>query len=93
MNNQSRAAVADSVREYIKKEVRVQLQRAAMARTREDFINRLVEVLLPALSHYYRAMIASLNDRTDQVAKWQQHEEDFAGAASPGLSAAPKKPL
>ena len=77
MNNQSRAAVADSIREYVKKEVRAQLQRAAMARTREDFINRLVEVLIPALSHYYRAMIATLNDRTDQVGKWQEHEEDF----------------
>jgi hypothetical protein len=48
-----------------------------MARNREDFINRLVEVLLPALAHHYRAMLATLNDRTDQLAKWQRQEEEF----------------
>ncbi len=48
-----------------------------MARNREEFVNRLVEVLLPALTHHYRAMLGTLNNRTDQVAKWREHEEDF----------------
>ncbi len=77
MNNQLRESRAAWIQDYIKKEVRTQLRRAAMARTREDFINRLVEVLLPALAHHYRIMLGVLNDRTDQVAKWQEHEEDF----------------
>src|SRR5438874_10639550 len=77
MNNQRQAAVADWVRDYVKKEVRAQIRRAAMARTREDFINRLVEVLLPALAHHYRALLGTLNERTDQVAKWRAQEEQF----------------
>jgi len=77
MNNQRQAAVADWVRDYVKKEVRDQLRRAAMARTREDFSNRLVEVLMPALRHYYRAMLGILNERTDQVDQWEEHEQAF----------------
>lgn len=77
MNNHRPVAIAGSIKDYIKKEVRAQIRRAAMARTREDFINRLVEVLLPALAHFYRAKIAILNERTDQVEKWQEHEEAF----------------
>ena len=48
-----------------------------MARTREDFINRLVEVLIPALAHHYRATLGTLNNKTDQVAKWREQEEGF----------------
>jgi hypothetical protein len=77
MNNQLRPAIATLIREQVKKEVRAQLRKAAMARTREEFINRLVEVLLPALSHYYRGMLATLNQHTDQLEKWQEHEEHF----------------
>jgi hypothetical protein len=77
MNNQLRPAIATLIREQVKKEVRAQLRRSAMSRTREDFINRLVEVLLPALNHYYRCMLATLNQHTDQLEKWQEHQEDF----------------
>jgi hypothetical protein len=77
MNNQLRPALATLIREQVRKEVRAQLRRMAMSRTRDDFINRLVEVLNPALAHYYRIMLANLNGHTDQAAKWQEHQEDF----------------
>jgi hypothetical protein len=50
-------------------EVQAQMKRYAMARSREEFINRLTEVLGPALSYYYRRTLAVLNGRTDQVEK------------------------
>ncbi len=61
----------------IQEEVQAQLKRYAVARTREEFINRLTEVLGPALSHCYRYTLAAINKRTDQTEKWQQQEEDF----------------
>jgi hypothetical protein len=75
--NERHLATADPIRDYIKREVRLQLRRAAMARTREDFVNRLVEVLIPALAHYYRIMLATFNNRTDQVDKWTEQEQEF----------------
>ena len=77
MNVQLRESVADFIRQRVKQEVKSQLRRAAMAHRRDDFINRLTEVLIPAFSHYYRAMLATLNDRTDQLAKWQDQEGAF----------------
>ena len=73
MENQRTAGLTQLIRE----EVKAQMKRYAMARTREDFINQLVDVLSPALSHYYRATLGSLNHRTDQVEKWQHQEEEF----------------
>jgi hypothetical protein len=61
----------------IREEVKAQMKRYAMARTRDDFINHLVDVLSPALSHHYRTTLAALNQRTDQVDKWQRQEEAF----------------
>jgi hypothetical protein len=77
MNEQLDESIAEWIRDRVRKEVNSQLRRGAMARTREDFINRLVEVLIPALAHHYRVMLGALNNRTDQLAKWQEHEEDF----------------
>ena len=77
MNHQVRESVAELIRAEVRREVRAQLRRTAMARTREDFINRLVEVLIPALAHHYRATLAALNNKTDQLAKWREHEDDF----------------
>src|SRR5438477_13130798 len=73
MEKQRRARLARLIQE----EVQAQMKRYAMARTREEFINRLTEVLGPALSHFYRYTLATLNHRTDQVEKWQQQEEGF----------------
>jgi hypothetical protein len=61
----------------IREEVKAQMKRYAMARKRDDFINRLVEVLIPALRHHYRVTLGMLNKRLDQVEKWQQQEEGF----------------
>ncbi|MFN4260617.1 MAG: hypothetical protein ACK4RK_15080 [Gemmataceae bacterium] len=61
----------------IREEVKAQMKRYAMARTRDDFINSLLGVLGPALSHHYRATLGTLNQRTDQVEKWQRQEEGF----------------
>ena len=61
----------------IREEVKAQMKRYAMARTRDDFINSLVDVLSPALSHHYRATLGILNGRTDQVKKWQRQQEGF----------------
>jgi len=77
MNHQVRESVTDLIRTEVRREVRAHLRRTAMARNREEFINRLVEVLIPALTHHYRATLATLNNKTDQVAKWREHEEDF----------------
>jgi hypothetical protein len=61
----------------IREEVKAQMKRYAMARTRDDFINKLVDVLIPGLKHHYRAVLGTLNSRTDQVEKWRQQEEGF----------------
>lgn len=74
----------------IQEEVKVQLKRYAMARSREDFINRLVEVLIPALGHHYRVILGTLNNRVDQVEKWQQHQEDFLDQFTDRLQEATK---
>jgi len=52
----------------IQDEVKAQLKWFAMARTRDEFINHLVDVLSPALSHHYRATLGTVNNRTDQFA-------------------------
>jgi hypothetical protein len=77
MNVQLQESVAEWIRDRVRQEVKSQLKRAAMAHRRDDFINRLVEVLNPALSHHYRSQLATLNERTDQLAKWQEQEENF----------------
>ncbi len=58
-------------------EVQTQLKRYATARTREAFINHLVDVLSPALGHCYRYTLGIINHRTDQIEKWQRQEEGF----------------
>jgi hypothetical protein len=73
MENQRKARLA----KQIKDEVRIQMKRLAMAKSREDFINRLVEVLIPALRHHYRVTLGTINNRTDQVDKWSQQEAGF----------------
>jgi hypothetical protein len=73
MQKQADAALS----RLIQQEVRAQMKRFAMAKSREDFINRLVEVLIPALRHHYRAALGVHNQRTDQVDKWRQEEDDF----------------
>lgn len=65
------------VHQLIQDEVKAQLKRYAMAKRRDDFINSLVDVLIPALSHHYRCTLGIVNQRTDQVDKWRQHEEGF----------------
>ncbi len=74
----------------IREEVKTQMKRYAMAKNREDFINRLVEVLIPALKHHYRAALGILNDRTDQVEKWQQQEDGFLDQFSDRIQEATK---
>lgn len=61
----------------IQEEVKAQMKRYAMAKTREAFINPLVDELAPALTHSYRAMLGTLNSRTDEVEKWRQQESGF----------------
>ncbi len=61
----------------IRDEVKAQMKRYAMARTRDEFINSLVDELAPALGHHYRATLGELNRRQDQVEKWRQQEEAF----------------
>ncbi len=61
----------------IQEEVKAQLKRYAMSKTREAFINSLVDELAPALSHHYRAILGIINNRMDQVEKWQQQAEGF----------------
>jgi hypothetical protein len=61
----------------IREEVMAQMKRYAIAKTRDDFINSLEDVLSPALGHHYRVVLGTLNNRTDQVDKWRQHEEGF----------------
>jgi uncharacterized protein with gpF-like domain len=73
MEKQRRARLAQLIRE----EVKAQMKWYAMAKTREEFINSLNAVLSPALSHHYRVVLGTLNNHTDQVEKWQQHEEGF----------------
>jgi hypothetical protein len=77
MNDLLEAPVADWIRDQVRREVKTQMRRTAMSRTREDSINRLVEVLMPALMHHYRVLLATLNGRTDQKAKWEEQEEGF----------------
>lgn len=69
--------ISRELAQRIREEVKAQMKRYAMAKTREDFINSLNSVLGPALSHHYRAVLGTLNDRTDQVAKWQRQEDGF----------------
>lgn len=66
-----------SLARLIQQEVKAQMKRYAMSRKRDDFINRLVEVLIPALKHHYRAVLGQLNHRTDQIEKWREHEVTF----------------
>ncbi len=73
MEKQRKASLTQMVRD----EVKAQMKRYAMAKTRDDFINSLVDVLSPALSHHYRAGLGAVNNRTDQVDKWQAQEEGF----------------
>jgi hypothetical protein len=73
MEKQRKASLAQMIRE----EVKAQMKRYAMAQARDDFINSLVDVLSPALSHHYRASLGVVNNRTDQVEKWQAQEEGF----------------
>ena len=73
MENQRQGQLTRQIRE----EVKAQMKRYAMAKNREAFIDRLVEVLIPALRHHYRAALGLLNDRPDQVEKWQQQEDGF----------------
>jgi hypothetical protein len=73
MEKQRKASLAHMIRE----EVKAQMKRYAMAKTRDEFINGLVDVLSPALSHHYRATLGRINNRTDQVQKWQEQEEGF----------------
>jgi hypothetical protein len=63
--------------QLIRGEVKAQMKRYAMAKARDDYINHLGDVLGPALSHHYRATLGILNNRTDQVEKWQRQEEGF----------------
>jgi hypothetical protein len=51
----------------------------AMAYSREQHINSMESALSGAIRHYYRVKLAALNAKTDQVEKWQQHEEQFLG--------------
>jgi hypothetical protein len=73
MQTQQKERLAQLVRD----EVKVQMRKYAMARTREAFIESLVDELSPALDHHYRALLGTLNRRTDQVAKWQEQQEGF----------------
>jgi len=73
MEKQRKASLAQMVRE----EVKAQMKRYARAKTRDDFINHLDDVLGPALSHHYRATLGTVNNRTDQVEKWRHQEERF----------------
>src|SRR5437879_4702294 len=73
MEKQRRMSVARMIRE----EVKAQMKRYAMAKTREAFINSLVDELVPALRHHYRSTLGTINDRSDQVEKWRQQEEGF----------------
>jgi cysteinyl-tRNA synthetase len=63
--------------QLIREEVKAQLRRYVMAASREEYINRLTDVLIPALKHHYRVSLAVLNSRTDQVEKWQQQLSGF----------------
>jgi hypothetical protein len=67
----------NAVAEMVQREVKTQLRRYAMARTREEFINALVDELAPALAHHYRALLDEANERTAQVAKWRDQEDKF----------------
>ncbi len=61
----------------VRAEVKAQMKRYAMARTREGFITALSEVLGAALSHHYRQLLGKLNNRTDKVEKWQRQKQKF----------------
>ena len=74
----------------IRQEVRTQMKRYAMAKSREDFINRLVEVLIPALRHHYRAALGAQNHRTDQIERWQQQTDGFLDQFTDRLQEATK---
>jgi hypothetical protein len=69
--------ISRGLTQLVREEVKAQMKRYAMAKRREDFINHLVDVLSPALSHHYRVTLGTLNHRTDQVEKWQRQEEGF----------------
>ena len=73
MEKQSTVQLARMIRE----EVKVQMKRYVMSRRRDKFINKLVDVLIPAVKHHYRAVLGTLNNRTDQVEKWRQQEDGF----------------
>lgn len=65
------------LKEFVRAEVKAQMKRYAMARTREGFVNGLSEVLGSALSHHYRQLLGSLNHRMDQVEKWRRQRNKF----------------
>ena len=66
-----------TIKRLIQEEVKAQIKRYAMAKRRDDFINGLEDVLSPALSHHYRATLATINHRTDQLEEWRRQEEGF----------------
>jgi hypothetical protein len=67
-----REATSGRLAQLVRDEVKAQMKRHVMARARDEFVNRLVEVLIPALRHHYRAALGVLNHRPDQVDKWRQ---------------------
>src|ERR1700722_6818375 len=82
MHTQPRAGLTQLIQE----EVRAQLRKYAMSKTREAYINSLVDELAPALAHHYRVLLGTLNRRNDQVDKWLEHEGEFLEQFSIQLS-------
>jgi hypothetical protein len=67
----------DRLAQMIRAEVKAQMKRYAMSRTREEFINALNDVLGPALDHHDRVILAARNNRIDPVEKWQRQVDHF----------------
>jgi hypothetical protein len=74
----------------VQEEVQKQLKRLEMSWTRQQFVNRLVEVLIPALKRHYRAVLGTLNSRVDQIEEWQKHEADYLSEFTDRLRAPTK---
>ena len=55
------------IHELVQKEVKAQLKRYAMAKRRDDFINSLVDVLIPALVHHYRSRLGAINQEMNRM--------------------------
>jgi hypothetical protein len=79
-----------SLARLVQQEVKAQMKRYAMAKTREAFIDSLADELAPGLTHHYRAALALLNGRTDQIDKWRDQEEGFLGQFSIRLARSTK---